>query len=66
MLMNMAGNESLQQPWTQWYKAKEIIAGTMNYVVPVMAAGNQAPASQKSGRLDLSNLKKFPKNSSGW
>ncbi len=51
--------QPLEQPWKDWYHANENPDKTVHYVVPVMAAGNQAPASQKNGRLDLSKPKAF-------
>lgn len=63
MPTGMADNKSLRQPWTEWYKPENTIEN-VHYVVPVMAAGNQAPAVQKNGRLDLSKSKEFPNDNS--
>lgn len=50
-------DETLEQPWKGWYVANESPAGSVQFVVPVMAAGNLAPASRVNGRLDLSKPK---------
>ena len=52
--------QPLEQPWKQWYRAKDITdSTTTHYVVPVMAAGNQAPASAMKKDRDLSMPKAF-------
>ena len=56
----MTDGQTLQQPWRSWYVANTTPENTVNYVVPIMAAGNAAPASQKNGRLDLSKPKALP------
>lgn len=53
----MKEDQTPQQPWKSWYVANTAPEKTVNYVVPIMAAGNHAPASQKNGRLDLSKPK---------
>ena len=47
----------LLQPWKDWYIANANPEDIIHYVVPVMSAGNMAPASQKNGRLDLNKTK---------
>lgn len=53
----MADGQNLEQPWKEWYAAKDISTKVTHYVVPVMAAGNRAPAFRKNERLDLSRPK---------
>ena len=53
----MADAQNLEQPWKEWYAAKDISSQVTHYVVPVMAAGNRAPAFRKNERLDLSKPK---------
>ena len=52
-------NQPVEQPWKVWYTANKNMNCAVHYVVPVMAAGNQAPATQQNGRLDLSKPKSF-------
>jgi hypothetical protein len=55
----MTSNQHLDQPWKKWYEPKENLENPTHFVVPVMAAGNQAPKLPE-GRSDLSQPKPKP------